>query len=148
MKKKKLTNGEKREIRLRFLRRQLMRAGKILKGTPLKECRGLLEEHIKLKDAKPRKKRKKTTTTKKQRRKVRKTLKAKFRKAMNDAKKARRVKRKSAEEVKTRLDPFKRLPRKIKKQNLKLSQAELKLMQELEKERDHGQAKSRVPSLE
>jgi hypothetical protein len=106
--RKKLTNGEKRELRLRYLRRCLIRSGKIPKGTALKECRGSLEEHLEEKDLKKKKnaarrkrKIKRTLPSKKQRRKTRKCLKAKFTRAIQLAKKARRERRKTYEQEKS-----------------------------------------------
>ena len=150
MRKKKLTNGEKRECRLRYLFRQLKRAGKIPKDALMKVWRGKLDSLITIQEKKPRKKRISSQPTKKQRRKTRKSLKAKFRNIMNLAKKARREARQSNLETKERSDPFKRLPRKIKKlyQKPLLTPEELKLLRKLKKERDHGSEKARIRSIE
>lgn len=103
MKKKKLTNGEKRECRLRYLYRQLKRVGKIKKDTPMKACRGELEKKISLQEKSPRKKRisgNPSPPSKKARRKTRKWLRSKLTQAMQVAKKARRERRKTYNEKK------------------------------------------------
>lgn len=102
--KKKLTNGEKRECRLRYLFRQWKRCGKIPKGSPLCNWRDKLNRLVTLKESKPRKKKKKKPqqrpVAKAFRRKARKQLRAKFTRAIQIAKKARRERRKAYEQKK------------------------------------------------
>lgn len=118
--KKKLTNGEKREISLRYLYRNLKRCGKIKKDMTFKQFRGVkvislntpsVQRGVK-EGEKPelaigdcyqwpkRKKRVSGQPTKKHRRAARKSLRSRVTQLIQKAKKARRERRKAYHEKK------------------------------------------------